>query len=127
MLGGEWFAEHFGHPSSCNQTVIRDMALKAVRQYLGVVGEPSRCDVDILEQCIPHYTVGHANKVRHLFRQISEQKLRLSLVGSSFHGAGVPDCIRSAIEHTEPLHAIMNERYFGYSPVYGEEDEKEVG
>ena len=128
MLGGEWFQDHFGDPALCDRALVQNMALDAVKQYLGVAVEPSRCDVDILEKCIPHYTVGHRNRVKHLYRLISEQRLRLSLIGASFNGAGVPDCINSAIEHTEPLHTIMNERYFGYSPVFGEDDEEnEVG
>ena len=121
MLGGQWFEKYFGDPQSCNQDLIRTMALDTVKQYLGISAEPSQCHVHILEKCIPHYSVGHRNRVKHLFRLIREENLRLSLIGSSYCGVGVPDCVANAIDHTEPLHTIMNERYYGYNPDLEEE------
>ena len=111
MLGGEWFAEYFGDSKSCDKNLIKAMALDAIKQYLKISGEPSLCEVDILEKCIPHYTIGHRNLVKHLYRLIKEQDLKLSLVGNSYFGAGVPDCILNAIEHTQPVVNMMEDRY----------------
>ena len=121
MIGGEWFEKYFGDPKTCDRDLIRTMALDTIKKYLGITAEPSQCHVDILEKCIPHYTVGHRNRVKHLFRLIKEENLRLSLIGNSYSGAGIPDCIANAIDHTEPLHEIMNERYYGYNPALEEE------
>lgn len=121
MLGGEWFAKYFGDASTCDHDLIRTMALDTIKQYLGITSQPSQCHVDILQKCIPHYTVGHRNRVKHLYRLIKEDNLRLSLIGNSYNGAGVPDCIANAIDHTEPLHVIMNEKYFGYNPALEED------
>ena len=52
-----------------------------------------------------------------MFRLITEEKLRLSLIGASYFGAGIPDCICNALDHTEPLHAIMNDRYFPFASL----------
>ena len=121
MLGGEWFEKYFGDSQSCDHDLIKTMALDTVKQYLGITAEPNVCHIDILEKCIPHYTVGHRNRVKHLYRLIREENLRLSLIGASYSGVGVPDCIANAIDHTNPLHTIMNERYYGYNPDFEEE------
>lgn len=111
MLGGEWFEQSFGHAQSCDKNTIRSMALGTIRQYLKIDKEPSICNVDILERCIPHYTIGHRNLAKHLYRLIAEQDLKLSLVGNSYFGAGVPDVIVNAMEHTQPLVNMMEDRY----------------
>jgi oxygen-dependent protoporphyrinogen oxidase len=121
MIGGEWFEKYLGDPRSCSHDLIRTMALDTVKQYLKITAEPSHCHVDILEKCIPHYTIGHRNRVKHLFRLIKEDNLRLSLIGSSYSGVGVPDLVSNAIDHTEPLHTIINERYYGYNPALEED------
>lgn len=45
------------------------------------------------QNCIPQYRVGHYLKLKLLDKEISEQQLKLSLIGSSYSGISLNDCI----------------------------------
>eukprot|EP00116_Pleurobrachia_bachei_P000399 sb/3460661/ len=73
MVGGEWAFPDTPH-------MAERAAVDVVSRYLGITDTPAECTVRMLEKCIPHYTLGHADRVRHMFGLIKEQQLRLSLV-----------------------------------------------
>jgi len=112
MLGGQWFREHFGDINTCDQDVIIKKSLAAVKQYLKISDVPSNLEVSLLEKCIPHYTVGHRYRVDKFNRIITDERLKLTLVGAGYLGAGVADCITKAIDATEPLHHKVNDAHF---------------
>lgn len=112
MLGGQWFKEHFGDIGSCNEDVIIEKSLAAVKQYLKISDTPSSLEVSLLKQCIPHYTVGHRYRVANFDRVIEDNNLKLTLVGAGYLGAGVADCITKTIDATEPLHHKVNDAHF---------------
>ena len=41
MLGGEWFGELFGNPDEVSEDLITEVALKELRNQLGIVKQPS--------------------------------------------------------------------------------------
>ena len=112
MLGGQWFKEHFGDIGTCNEDVIIEKSLAAVKQYLKISDTPSSLEVSLLKQCIPHYTVGHRYRVANFDRVIEDNNLKLTLVGAGYLGAGVADCITKTIDATEPLHHKVNDAHF---------------
>ena len=64
-----------------------------MRDILGVTAEPVVADLFRWRQGIPQYDVGHLERVAALERRCDPG---LFLVGSAYHGAGVPDCIATA-------------------------------
>ncbi|BHF75115.1 hypothetical protein SprV_0501821000 [Sparganum proliferum] len=81
------------------------LALEAVRTHLGLkVSRPERSMVGIWMHSIPNYPVGHVQNVRRVRRAIEEAinargcggRRSLHLVGASFDGLGVGDCVASA-------------------------------
>ena len=48
------------------------------------------------QDCIPQYLVGHNKKLDNIFSYIRDNKLPLSLIGSSYEGVSVNDCIYNA-------------------------------
>jgi oxygen-dependent protoporphyrinogen oxidase len=69
------------------------IVLTELRELLGINGEPEFCEIAHWHGAMPQYHVGHLEKVR----QIEEQAATipgLALAGNSFHGVGVPFCVR---------------------------------
>ena len=47
MMGGEWFEELFGDPSTVSEDTILSTALEALQQQLGISQQPSHTIVSI--------------------------------------------------------------------------------
>jgi oxygen-dependent protoporphyrinogen oxidase len=96
MMGGYLFAKKFGNPKTVSKKVLEDVAVKEVERILGI---PSSLLLDthvsVQEQCIPQYTVGHEDTITSIESQCKSLG-RLSLVGSSFRGVSVNDCVFNA-------------------------------
>lgn len=96
MLGGSWFQRSFGEPTAAPPAVLLQRAQRAVREQLGVMGTPVRSVVRVQQSCIPQYTLGHWQRMECIGRWVEEQRLPLSLIGASYSGVSVNDCIASA-------------------------------
>ncbi|KAI7865922.1 hypothetical protein BDF14DRAFT_1952186 [Spinellus fusiger] len=99
MLGGHQWNSTFGQRSirQVKEEEVLDYARKAVGAYLNIHDAPSHSMTNLLESCIPQYTVGHESRLRALHRQV-QAKGKLSLVGASYLGVSVPDCIKHSKE-----------------------------
>ncbi|XP_072214722.1 protoporphyrinogen oxidase [Excalfactoria chinensis] len=96
MLGGSWFQRCFGDPTTAPQGEMVQRAEQAVREQLGLEGKPERTMVRVQQSCIPQYTLGHWKRMEHIQHLVQEQQLPLSLIGASYSGVSVNDCIASA-------------------------------
>ncbi|XP_064899134.1 LOW QUALITY PROTEIN: protoporphyrinogen oxidase [Columba livia] len=96
MLGGAWFGQSFGDPAAAAPALLLRRAQEAVREQLGLEPMPTRCIVRVHQACIPQYTLGHWQRTERIGRFLAEQQLPLSLVGASYAGVSVNDCIASA-------------------------------
>ncbi|CAN0003094.1 unnamed protein product [Bubo scandiacus] len=94
MLGGSWFRQSFGEAAA--PALLLQRAQAAVREQLGLEPAPTHCIVRVHEACIPQYTVGHWQRTERIGHFLAEQRLPLSLVGASYAGVSVNDCIASA-------------------------------
>lgn len=101
MMGGYWFKEHFGEKPS--EEKLLQLALKQIQNILEINDEPEYFKVNILQNCIPQYTVGHDKRMENIFGYIANKNLRLSLCGSSYYGVGVNDVILSAKNAVEQI------------------------
>uniref|UniRef100_A0A8B9B947 Protoporphyrinogen oxidase n=1 Tax=Anser brachyrhynchus TaxID=132585 RepID=A0A8B9B947_9AVES len=96
MLGGAWFTRAFGDPATTAPATLLQRAQAAAREQLGLVAAPARAIVRVQQACIPQYTLGHWQRTERISRFLAEQQLPLSLVGASYAGVSVNDCIASA-------------------------------
>lgn len=96
MLGGAWFTPDFGNPDTASKAALLSRAQAAVKEHLGLSAEPSHTIVKVLKACIPQYTLGHWKHIESAAAYLQSQKLPLSLVGASYEGISVNDCISRA-------------------------------
>nr|XP_009666259.1 PREDICTED: protoporphyrinogen oxidase [Struthio camelus australis] len=96
MLGGAWFTQSFGEPAAVAPALLLHRAQDAVRAHLGLEMAPSRSIIKVHKACIPQYTLGHWRRTESIGQYLAEQGLPLSLIGASYNGVSVNDCIASA-------------------------------
>ncbi|XP_075464023.1 protoporphyrinogen oxidase [Ascaphus truei] len=96
MLGGAWFRSSLGEPGSVSSEKLLHLATEAAETQLGAREAPSRAIVTLHKDCIPQYTVGHRERTDRIFSFLREQSLPLSLIGASYEGVSVNDCIYHA-------------------------------
>ncbi len=72
------------------------LALEALSKHLGLNSIPDCVHVKIAQEAIPQYHVGHAAKLQELKALLPE---KMVLLGSSYHGVSVNDCIAQASVH----------------------------
>lgn len=94
MIGGAWYEDFFGNPKDgVPLTTFEQMAIDGVRSHLKIEKTPCRTFVTLQKNCIPQYLVGHSSVLASIDASLAASRLPLSLVGSSFRGPAVNDCI----------------------------------
>lgn len=73
-----------------------------LRELLGITGEPIFRETAKWERSMPQYEVGHLDRIEAIENEVRELP-GLALAGNSYHGAGIPDCIRSGEAAAESL------------------------
>jgi oxygen-dependent protoporphyrinogen oxidase len=73
-----------------------------LRELLGICEDPRFIEVAKWERSMPQYEVGHIDRVSEIEKLVSELP-GLTLAGNAYHGAGIPDCIRSGEAAAEYL------------------------
>ncbi|XP_064650774.1 protoporphyrinogen oxidase-like [Lineus longissimus] len=96
MLGGAWFNKLFGPPEYAKNAEIEDAALTSLRNQLGIMEDPERTILNVQKNCIPQYKLGHTKLCDDIWSYTKENKLPLSLLGCSYKGVSVNDCIYNA-------------------------------
>ena len=77
------------------RAVIRDLQqIQGVR----IQKEPEFSIVHRLKNVRPAYTVGHTKWVKRVLQQVEKYYPQVYLAGSSYHGIGLPDCIKQGRE-----------------------------
>lgn len=93
MMGGHQFQKLFGSPDNVDQDYVMHQALLGVRKYLNISAKPCKTWLAIHKDCIPQYNLGHDNRVQIIESELASTRMALSLIGSSYRGFSVPDCI----------------------------------
>ncbi|XP_071841904.1 protoporphyrinogen oxidase-like [Apostichopus japonicus] len=96
MMGGEWFEELFGDPEVVCKDKLLLTALESIKAHLNIHEKPIYSNVSVHRDCIPQYTIGHSKRLDSIHDYIQNHKLPLTLLGSSYHGVSVNDCIYNA-------------------------------
>jgi oxygen-dependent protoporphyrinogen oxidase len=96
MMGGYRFDSLFGDPSTVSKDYLLQVATQAVKKHLGIAFDPIDTLVNVHQKCIPQYVVGHGQKMavlHHLLSSNSKMRNRLLVVGASYTGVSVNDCV----------------------------------
>ncbi|XP_014776030.1 protoporphyrinogen oxidase isoform X1 [Octopus bimaculoides] len=96
MMGGSWFDRLTEICPSMSESSLTNLAVETLRKQLKISAKLSRSHVFIHKNCIPHYTVGYTSRLNEMKAYIADHQLPLSLIGSSFEGPGINDCIYNA-------------------------------
>ncbi|KAI8645817.1 hypothetical protein BD408DRAFT_360758 [Parasitella parasitica] len=99
MMGGHMWNTTFGGalPSELDPQIAFEKASKALNLYLGITDKPKFSMVNVLEECIPQYTVGHELRLGELHQDIKHKYNHLlSVTGASYLGVSVPDCVKNS-------------------------------
>ncbi|WFD30090.1 hypothetical protein MSPP1_001104 [Malassezia sp. CBS 17886] len=110
MVGGPYW-EALGSSNLPDTDEITRRALRALGGQLGVPTDVLRTHVRytrarILTDCIPQYQVGHVWRMRELHDALQSDprwRDRLTLVGNSYTGVGVNDCVSMTLDATEAI------------------------
>jgi len=86
MIGGA----HMDDFDRYNEDNFLDRALKAKLEHLKINEIPNSIHVEILRNAIPQYLIGHSEKVS-LVQGLCPSHLKI--LGSSFFGVSVNDCV----------------------------------
>ena len=111
MLGGHWWDNWDTYPDEGEGEY---MAKAIVARHLNILEEPQAVRVSLQRECIPQYTVGHAERMGEtsasLLRTFDGQ---LRVAGNSFAGVGLNDCIRAAKDVVAELQAGLKSTGLG--------------
>ncbi|XP_038657008.1 V-type proton ATPase catalytic subunit A-like [Scyliorhinus canicula] len=103
MMGGSWFQESFGDPDTVPQDHLLQRALETVQNHLGITQKPLQSIIKVHKDCIPQYALGHSELLDTIFGSIDKHHLALSLIGASYRGVSVNDCIYEAHRSVDRL------------------------
>ncbi|RKO84903.1 hypothetical protein BDK51DRAFT_16775 [Blyttiomyces helicus] len=98
MMGGHRFPALFPTPDSATPEALRDTAIKAVETHLGLRLDPIVAwNAAVQRDCIPQYIVGHRARMGELRTAVGREfGGRVALVGASYLGVSVNDCVMHA-------------------------------
>lgn len=100
MLGGI----HHPEVSQWSEKECLETALEAVSKQMKIDMQPAAFNVSMANQAIPQYRVGYHSHLLKFLGNIKKYTTRLSVIGSSFGGVSVNDCIQNAIQKVNESH-----------------------
>ena len=89
MLGGE----RGKNALEMSDEAILELVAKKMSDHMHVSGCPLLQEVRRLWDCIPQYPVGHAKRVEEIESLLQRSGMNLTMLGTSFYGVGVADCV----------------------------------
>ncbi|HEY6309102.1 MAG TPA: protoporphyrinogen oxidase [Candidatus Angelobacter sp.] len=78
-----------------SDSAIEEIVLREVKEILGLSAKPTFTRVFRWECALPQYETGHLERVAAMETLLAAIP-GAHIIGNSFHGIGIPDCIRSA-------------------------------
>jgi oxygen-dependent protoporphyrinogen oxidase len=81
---------------------LQSMAMAELKDLLGLTAMPKFARVFRWDCALPQYQTGHLDRVANM-ESILAKIPGMHFVGNSFHGIGIPDCIRSGRKAAEQI------------------------
>ncbi len=124
-----WVSSKWAHAARPDQALIRcylgrdgeqevmgwsdDKVVAAVRnelrELMGITAAPQLVRVYRWERAMPQYEVGHRERVAAIERAVAKRP-GIVLAGASYHGVGVPDCVRQGQQAAERVLLLISEK-----------------
>lgn len=92
MIGGEHMADF----ASQSADDFIAMAREGLERHLGIARQPDAVTIKLATHAIPQYTLGHTQRVAQATLGLQQYFPRIALLGNSYHGVAVNDCIAEA-------------------------------
>ena len=104
---GKVLIRAFAGGEAASRAGLRDEELAGrlideLQPILGITGEPEASVFYRYEESLPHYLLGHLEKVERIESAI-EATPGLALAGNAYRGVGIPDCVKSASDAAEKI------------------------
>lgn len=96
MIGGA----HFKDFNNYTVSDFTNLALEALSNHLGIKEKPCSSHVEIAKNAIPQYFIGHKDQYFNLLHALPSH---IKIIGSSFSGVSVNDCITNSRLMAETL------------------------
>lgn len=101
ILGGHWWDGWSTYPTEEEGIAA---ARSILQRHLRITDEPVAAQAKLQKDCIPQYTVGHISRMKQTHTRLMDRfKGRLRVVGNSYTGVGVNDCIRASRDIAQDL------------------------
>ncbi|MBZ5524322.1 MAG: protoporphyrinogen oxidase [Acidobacteriia bacterium] len=81
---------------------LQRVALQELKEILGLETAPRFVRVFRWSQALPQYETGHLDRVAEIQTRLAALP-GLNIIGNSFYGVGIPDCIKSARQAVEKI------------------------
>jgi oxygen-dependent protoporphyrinogen oxidase len=88
-------SSRLGALSAYSDEDLETIAREELREILGLAAQPLFARTFRWERAMAQYETGHLERVSEMEKVLAEMP-GLEIIGNSFHGIGVPDCIKSA-------------------------------
>jgi oxygen-dependent protoporphyrinogen oxidase len=82
------------------QDTLRKRALESLKHYLGITKTPDVCRPYVARNAIPQYTLGYFQRLSNLKKNMFK---KVHILGQSFEGLGINECIWNAKRLVETL------------------------
>ena len=81
-------------PAGASDDELRKIALREMREIMGITAAPVLCRVDRFDRAMPQYHIGHLDRVA-VIDSLAAEVPGLYLAGAAYGGVGIPDCVSS--------------------------------
>ena len=97
LLGGHQYTQN----DMPDEATLVTQAIETVERHLKVKMKPNLAVAHQQKDCIPQYGVGHVDRMKELHTALEGKAV--SLIGASYDGVGVNDCIWSGLQTADKL------------------------
>ena len=87
---------------------LQQMARQDLKDVLGLTAEPLFARTFRWDRAMAQYETGHLERVAEMEKIVAAMP-GFHIIGNSFHGIGVPDCIKSAVQAVEQITSAVSQ------------------
>jgi len=92
---------------SFNDEALQEMARKELKEILGLDSPPLFARTFRWDCAMPQYETGHLERVAEMEKMLAGLP-GVQVIGNSFYGIGIPDCIKSARQAVEKITSAVS-------------------
>ena len=91
-----------------SEEALQQIARQELKEILGLNAEPIFARTFLWDRAMAQYETGHLDRVAEMEKIIAAMP-GFHIIGNSFHGIGVPDCIKSARQAVEQITSAVSQ------------------